>query len=37
MIKPSVRGLMADSGFTGIKSVVDLGTSERVTMGQWHE
>ena len=33
----SVRGLMADRGFTGIKSVVDLGNIERVTMGQWHE
>ena len=33
----SVRGLMAARGFTGIKSVVDLGNIERVTMGQWHE
>ncbi|MAD06831.1 MAG: protein-(glutamine-N5) methyltransferase, release factor-specific [Gammaproteobacteria bacterium] len=33
----SVRRLMADRGFTGVKSVVDLGNIERVTLGQWYE
>jgi release factor glutamine methyltransferase len=33
----SVRQFMTNRGFASIKSVVDLGNIERVTLGQWYE
>ena len=33
----SVRRLMTNRGFSEVKSIVDLGNVERVTLGQWYE